>query len=564
MAVGASSSVQPAWRALLSAATEEWRATPFYRMSLRGADAQSIELWGHDPRVGEAARGEELLRGHWRVGAERIVQTVASPWSSPHPSAYFTARLHSFSWLRDLAAAGGARELTAQVIAGWVRAFGEWHEAAWAPELTAERLCAWLCHGRPAFEGDLNPDLPATMRSIGRQARHLMLAAKDIRDPTARITAGAALTLAGASGLPEGDRMLDHGEELLLEAAASQFFSDGGHQSRSPESLVNALAELLIAEDARARQTLATDPLIKNVMARAADMIRLLTLGDGALGCFQGGGETKAALVSRVLSAVTAEPRAYAFANQSGFQRLQAGDLTLVMDVGGPPAPAFGARAHAGALAFEMASGAERMIVNVGAGRELDPEWRAAARATNAHSTLVVDEALSAPFSEPRRGRGAAYPLGPQVHVKRAQDESGVWVEAQHDGYKARFGFVTRRYVFMDHAGRNVRGMDAVSRPVNSGQRSGEPLPYRVRFHLHPSVQARQVNHELLELELPSGARWRFRTDAQRCKLESSVYLGANQQPQPTAQIVLAGAADPNGSGEDVPNRIRWALARVL
>jgi uncharacterized heparinase superfamily protein len=96
-------------------------------------------------------------------------------------------------------------------ILSWVSGFGEWHPQAWAPELVAERLFAWLCHGKPAFEGGDPVMRPALMRSFGRQARHLHLAAGDLREPNARIKAGAVLTMVGCAGVPESERFLDLG-----------------------------------------------------------------------------------------------------------------------------------------------------------------------------------------------------------------------------------------------------------------------------------------------------------------------------------------------------------------
>lgn len=556
---------QAAWWDLLSTAAEEWRATPFYRVMLRGADPAKVEQWGRDPLPHDPVRGREILNGIWRIGAERLPQPVGAPWGAAHPSATFTARLHSFSWLGDLAAAPGSREAVAALITSWIDTFGEWHEAAWAPELVAERLKAWLCHGRAAFEPANPATYPLLMRSLGRQARHLFHAAKDIRDPLARISAGAALTLAGCAGLGDGSPLLDTGVEMLDEAAAGQFFADGGHMSRAPEALLDALGDFLLADDTLVVAGKEPPQIFAGMSNRLADMLAMLTLGDGGLACFQGGAEGPNGGAARLLDAIGGARRKLSYANQSGYQRLDAGDLVLLMDVGGPPQRDFGARAHAGALAFELSCGADRMIVNVGAGRELDPEWRAAARATNAHSTLSVGDALSAPFARARRLRGgAAYPTGPTVTMKRMQDEDGVWIEGQHDGYRAEFGFMTRRFVFMDHAGRNVRGLDSLVRPVNAGRAdSAASVDFTIRFHIHPAVKVEAAAYRMIDLVCPSGARWRFRTDAPEHAVEESVYLGGAVKPQRTSQIVLHGSADPSGSGDEPPNRIRWAFTRL-
>jgi uncharacterized heparinase superfamily protein len=216
-------------------------------------------------------------------------------------------------------------------------------------------------------------------------------------------------------------------------------------------------------------------------------------------------------------------------------------------------------------LAFEMSSGAERLIVNVGAARELEPAGRSAARATNAHSTLIVADALSATLDEQRRGKGPARLSGPTLDdVRRSSDESGITAQGRHDGYRAQFGLLHRRYLFIDHAGRNLRGIDELMRPVKmKGAAAKQPIPFVARFHLHPSVRATLIEHKMALLETPGGQRWRLRTDAPDIHIDQSIYWAGAVVPQDTTQIVLTGAADPLGHGLAPPNRIRWALARA-
>ncbi|MGD9978981.1 MAG: heparinase II/III family protein [Hyphomonadaceae bacterium] len=526
-------------------------------MRLGDAAPDRIAHWGHDPRVGDTERGREIGRGVWRIGAERLTGNHLFPWLPGHPSRHFTARLHSFSWLVDLAAVGAsAHAFIAQLIDAWVKEHGEWDDLAWDPEITAERLFAWLCWGRPAFEMGAPEQRAALLRSAARQARLLLMAQSELSERhLGSIKAGAALVLAGAADFPDGERFAEQGEEMLIEACAKQFYPDGGHLSRSPEALAEALCDLVAARDALA------DPpqILSDTLPKLANMLRMLRLGDGGLGCFQGGSEGSHATIDAVLARVGGDVRAFQFANHTGFQRLDVGPMRVLFDVGGAPPLNYAERAHASALAFELSSETERLIVNIGATQELSPAARMAARATNAHSTLVLADTLSASLDERRGGSRLS---GPQLdEVRRSSDESGITVQGRHDGYKEKFGLWHRRYIFVDHDGRNLRGIDELIRPMKlKSPNPKKPIPYVVRFHLHPSVRARLVERSVALLETPNGQRWRLRTDAPDIAIEPSIYWGG-ASPRESHQITLSGEADPMGHGLSPPNRIRWALA---
>lgn len=545
---------------------EGWRANPFHRMRLGEAAPEHIEGWGRDPRVGDAERGREIGRGIWRIAAERIAGEHALPWERAHPSRHFTARLHSFSWLVDLAAVGPSAEVRiAELIESWVTESGDWDDLAWDPELTAERLFAWLCWGRPAFElGDTARRAPL-LRSAARQARLLMLAESELSErPLGSIKAGVALILAAAAGFPDAERLVGQGEELIMEACAKQFFPDGGHQSRSPEALAEVLCDLVTAHDVLAELD-EPPPILRDILPKLGNMVRVLRLGDGGLGCFQGGSESSAATIESVLARTPGEPRAFQFATHSGYQRLEAQALRILFDVGGAPPLTYSERAHASALAFEMSSETERIIVNVGAARELEPLARQAARTSNAHSTLVIGDAMSAQMEEPRRARAPGRLTGPNLDdVRRSSDDTGITVQGRHDGYRAQFGLLHRRYLFVDHEGRNLRGIDELIRPSKlKAPAPKQPIPFVARFHLYPNVRARMIEPQVAVLETPGGQRWRIRTDAGEMAIIPSIYWGGKQVPQDSLQIVLTGAADPMGHGLGPPNRLRWALQRT-
>lgn len=541
------------------AVSEPWRANPFHRARLGDTAPDRIAAYGDDPRVGDSERGRELGRGVWRMGGERIGGEHALPWRAKHPSKHFTARLHSFSWLIDLAAVGpSAHARIAELIDRWVADHGDWDDLAWDPELTAERVFAWLCWGRPAFEQGDPARRDALMRSVARQARLLLIAQSELSERhLGSIKAGAALVLAAAARFPDADRLAEQGEEMLIEAVAKQFFPDGGHLSRAPEALAEAFCDFATVLPAFAEPP----ATLRDAMPKFANMLRMLRLGDGGVACFHGGSEHSAASIDAALARIGGDVRAVQFADRSAFQRLDAGSMRALFDVGGAPPLSFSERAHASALAFELSSENERLIVNVGAGRDLEPAARMAARATNGHSTLIVGDALSAALEEGRR-KGRL--TGPNLDdVRRAADDSGVTVQGRHDGYRDKFGLLHRRYLFIDHAGVNLRGIDELIRPMKlKTTPSKKPIPFVARFHLHPDVRARLLEKQMALLETRNGQRWRLRTDAPNVTLQPSIYWGG-RAPRESVQVVLSGEADPMGHGLAPPNRVRWALTRA-
>ena len=64
----------------------------------------------------------------------------------------------------------------------------------------------------------------------------------------------------------------------------------------------------------------------------------------------------------------------------TGFQRLDAGTTTVIMDTGPPPPPNVSQDAHAGCLSFELSSGPSRIVVNCGMPSTGRDNWRAFAR----------------------------------------------------------------------------------------------------------------------------------------------------------------------------------------
>ena len=526
---------------------------------------------------GDAARGAEILQGRFQLAGDQLnaASGKIGIWSRSTPSRAFARGLHSFGWLRDCAAADAAGDEARRLVDTWIQGFGRWNSFSWSQDVLSSRLMNWLRCGELLFAAPADDDREAQrlhaarMRCLVRQTRYLQRALPLAPDGTIRLRCAAALTLAGLC-LP--------GESAMLRAAIStynheidrQILPDGGHLSRAPRAVAEALIDLVTVRDVAAELETELPSSLLRVIDRLAPMARFFQCIDGGLASFHGGGEGDRNALAAILERGDIKSRSFGFAPHSGYQRAHAGGATVLLDVGEPPRGELSVEAHASALAFELCTASGRLVVNCGWGDDQPANWREAVRATAAHSTLTLEETSSARLLAPGWRRAL---LGPRlasspgpVTARRNEEEMGVWLEGGHEGYREEYGLSHRRRIFLAADGGDVRGEDALFRPIDDGAPEDVDVRWRfaIRFHLHPGVRASLARDSMSVLLVqPSGAGWRFRCDGEPIRLERSVYLAAGAPPQRATQIVVQGEAEPFGAGDRPPNRVRWAFQRL-
>jgi uncharacterized heparinase superfamily protein len=244
----------------------------------------------------------------------------------------------------------------------------------------------------------------------------------------------------------------------------------------------------------------------------------------------------------------------------TGFQRLDAGAMAVIMDTGAPPPASVSRDAHAGCLSFELSSGPSRIVINCGMPNTGRDNWRSFARGTAAHSTLTYHDTSSCQFVElsamKRFLQGAPVISGPaNVESYREVVANGVLLTTSHDGYLSWFGVVHRRLLMVAHDGSRLDGEDTVS-PAPGARIKGTDTDYALRFHLHPSVKASRLSDARgVMLVLPNRDVWTFEALDDTVELEDSVFLAGNDGPRRTAQIVIRQDA------RHAPS-VRWSFVR--
>ncbi|HWP36366.1 MAG TPA: alginate lyase family protein [Gemmatimonadales bacterium] len=362
-----------------------------------------------------AERISEILGGgdHNRRGSRRDVIRVLDQdvslrcvdWEADVRPALWAYHLHYFDAAPPLALAAwrGDRE-SGQLLAMWIR---QWiagcrvgRGPGWDPFPLSQRLVNWIwCDALGSAWADAALRLELRSSALQQTAyladhmefqlmgNHLLKNAKALYL--------AALVWGHGS---RAERWRARAERLLAREVDEQVLGDGGHFERSPmyhDMVYQDLLEVaLIAAALGVPAPVPRDVLRRMAAARAAlrhpdgmwarfnDVVDGLVATPGQVDAIQGLYEPDG---QPVPMAALALPDSGYF----GYRDESRGEY-LVADAG-PPGPRYQpGHAHCDLLSFELSLWGERWIVDPGASGYADDPFRAYARSTRAHNTLVI------------------------------------------------------------------------------------------------------------------------------------------------------------------------------
>ncbi len=508
---------------------------------------------GHDPA--------ELYHGRFSFAGTVVETSGRIIFDHVIANEAWMHALHGFSWLGALLPEDGSRlwrVFARTLVSDWQERAERLPQQAFAPEVMALRLIHFIAAAPRLLEGASGAWEEAFLRGLGWQVRRLSRLPRAGLNLRQRLLRAIALAHAafGLAGL-EGQRtaaMARLGAEL-----ERQILPDGGHVSRSPAVLLEAVAHLLPLRAALEAARLEVPHALAAALERALPMLRFFRLGDGGLVLFNGVADAAAGWLGAVLEADPVAGSPLSHAPHSGYLRLACGRAVLVADCGVPPRPAAAEGAALSAAAFEFSFDAARIITGCGAPRIPQADWQAAARRTAAHSTLCMEEADAGQVHDGRIAR--ALFGGPLLHGPRHMQamarttQAGMLGEIVHDAYAPARGLMHERRLFLPPGGCELRGED-VLRPVHEG--AARDGAFALRFHLHPAVSptvSRDGASVMLTLADKSG--WRFSARGARIMLEESVLLASGKGLRRTMQIVL------HGETKDGRARVNWLLRQI-
>lgn len=513
------------------------------------AAATGLLIAPQDIRTADPTLASDIYAGLFVFSGQIVEVNGHGPFGVIPPDEDWARVLHGFSWLRHLRAADTAlaRSNARALVEDWIRVQRHLPPIAFRPDVVARRVMSFLSHA-PLILDAADPEFTQRfLKCLSGQVKLLATTAPLAPDGLPRLQAALALLAASISvaGLPPRARL--SAQAMVDRELLRQILPDGGHVSRSPEAILDILIDLLPIRQALAVRNVPPSQTMMNAVDRMMPMLRFFRHGDGAFACFNGTGNPAAGILATVLAYDDTGGATLRAAPHSGYQRLEAGGTLVLVETGPPPPPGLSTEAHAGCLSFEFSSRRQRIVVNCGAPPPGRREWRAVARRTAAHSTVVIEDTSSADILGPGRAEHILGPVllsGPhQVTVERPDSADGdEMMTARHDGYAARFGLVHERMIAVEATGGRVDGRDRFL-PAGSGPKPGLD-GFTIRFHLHPQVRASTVRSGTAAILVTGdGESWTFTAPGHEITLEESVHLASAQGPRRTLQIVISGAA---------------------
>ena len=525
-----------------------WR-TPLHDLRLRGRHPLKLIAVPDDPFAGDPARGRALLDGVLALrGERREIETI--DLTTPDWSKGFADHLHSFAWLRDLSTVATRAQgspIAEMLMRLWLAAHADKvTEPAWRGDLIGRRVLFWAAHAPLILSsGDL-VYRSRVLNTLARGARHLDRAADRIPPGPARIAAWCGAIGAGLL-IPGGDPRRSFGEAGLQRALGVSMFGDGGTVGRSPAGQLDAIVQLTLLRSAYDARRLAPPPMIEEALAKLVPALLGVCHGDKGLASWQGGGPIPGPAIEAIVAASGVRTRPLRQARDWGYQRIAAGSTILIIDAAPPPIARLVEGGCASTLAFELSDGPHRLVVNCGGARAaniaLPPALTEGLRTTAAHSTLTVaDSNSTALHADGTLGKGVG-----EVELARSETDTVSRIEASHDGYVRRHGFVHRRVIAVGADGRDVRGEDMLL--PKSKKRMPASTAFTIRFHLAPSVEVSPTADGLAAvLRLPGNILWQFRSRGAALAIEESLWIDGDGRPHPTEQLVITGTAPPGGA----------------
>lgn len=515
--------------------------------------------WPEDLWIGDEERGKHIANRRFTLAGCDISFSRHIGWFSKEGSLQWLRALHSFAWMRDVVAYNDQKpgtKILRGFIEDWIFASDRLPPIAREPDVMGERLANWIMYGRLLL---FNAPPVFRRRMLHSAVRQALVLRQMLRLDEEHIGLSAIKGVLFASlTLPQCGFLYRSAMQALQRHLERLQDLEQHLRGRNPAYLHDTLRGLVDVQTTLRKLLHKDDAELNNTILRICHMLVHLLHGDGGFALFNGAVEGRPEEIAQTLAlaqqimaknhtALRAEERVtpLAMMERTGYARLQAEDTVILVDAA--PPEHHSPDAYYGTLAFEMSHGQQRYVVNCGNFIGNDAAWSRVVRTTAAHSVVCVDDRNSCQFHSELSPQlvGEKARSYPDVERRVVEREGYYFFEASYNGYEPYAGLTYRRQLLINESGTRFSGADHLA--LMEGYENARSHDVNLRFHLHPSVQARRLMNGMVILtSADGGEEWTFHASVgQAVELEESIYLGLDGKPHSTTQIIIYAPFDP-------------------
>ncbi len=463
--------------------------------------------------------------------------------------------LHSFLWLTRLSRKNN-KDLTKKIIRSWIYTFNNYETNTWKMEIIAKRIIAWSSNTDLTLENSDKSYKDKFFLSIIKQSNFILRNFNNLLYEPDKIVCCAAIIL---SGIVFGESYLNYkiGIKELEKIIKNYFNLEGFPKSRNPEEIYICLKYLILIREWLKEAQKPIPDFLNTIISKSGNCYMILSSSNKQFPLFNGATEINHKEYDMFLKNLK-----YKFTITSNevanFFKVKEKKFEFFIDCGNPPPDSFSKYYQAGCLAFELISNKQKIICNSGYGKYLSPKLASLSRSTAAHSTLYINDTSSCTFQKNKfinKVYGNSLIKKHKIIKKKyIEDKEFYSIQASHNGYEKKFGYIHERNIKILKDKNKVIGEDILEKTKSYLN----PLYYTVRFHIYHNVKiAKTKSGNSILISLSNGEGWLLRSETNDLNVEKSVFLGNKNKVISNECIFISGDIL-----KDIIS-IKWELEKV-
>ena len=433
-----------------------------------------------------------------------------------------TKNLHSFLWL-NLIDRKNDKETIQKIVILWIKKYGNYKKDIWNENLLSKRSMAWISNADIILANKDDNFQKLFLSSLIKQINFLKKNLAILSHETTKISCLASIILSGLV-FKEYFNNYNFGLRELKKIIDSFFDKNGFPKNKNSENLIIFLQYFVLIKEWIKGAQEPVPNYLDEIIEKNLVCLNSFKNESNQLPLFNGVTEKNLNEFIEYLEKLN-----YEFDKKLNC----VGDIDIVknkknvlyFDCGEPPDYQFSRDYQSGPLSFEYIHENNKIITNCGYGRKISKQTQLISKFTSAQSTLCLNDTSVVKFQKNNlisKTFGSTIGSNFKIFDKvREENKSEISIEATHDAYLKKFGYIHKREIVFFKKEYLIKGTDSLLKKSDKNINAA----FSVRFHIYPGIEAVQTvgGNEIL-LQINKNNSLIFSSKKRNAQIEKSLF----------------------------------------